>query len=98
MEKTNLHLNISINTEKLEEAENILEELGLDLATAVQIFIHKITSKKGMPFDIRLEASSFDQMHAFLELLYILNEILTSDLDALLSEENEEDEKEKIIE
>jgi len=38
-----------------EEAQKILEELGLDLPTAIRMFLKKVQQSKGLPFDVSLE-------------------------------------------
>lgn len=91
MGKTNLHLNIAIDSELLEEAEDIFNELGMDLATAVQMFIHKSVQEKGIPFDVKVSKSELDTFHNILEAMCIINDIISSDLDALLDEDSDED-------
>jgi len=38
-----------------EEAQKILEELGLDLPTAIRMFLKKVQQSKGLPFEVTLE-------------------------------------------
>lgn len=44
-----------ITDEDKEEAQAILEALGLDLPTAIRMFLKKVKQTKGLPFDVTLE-------------------------------------------
>lgn len=90
-ENTKVNINIQLDAEVLEEAESLFEELGLDLHTAIQMFIKKVLKERGLPFDVKLEKPTFDPIHAILEAMYIINEIISNDLDELL-EDDEDDE------
>ena len=39
------------------EAESILEELGIPVSVAINMFYKKIIASKGMPFEIKIEDS-----------------------------------------
>ena len=46
--------------EKLKaEATNIYERLGLDLSTAIQIFLIRSVEEKGIPFNMKLKADEY---------------------------------------
>lgn len=51
-----------------EEAEKILKALGLNMSSAITIYLQQITQKKGLPFDMRIPSQ---------EVLDALNEDLT---------------------
>lgn len=56
---------ISIRLEKKtkEEAQEILEKMGLDLSSAVKIFLYNVILNKAIPFEIKSEPNkSFKQM------------------------------------
>lgn len=44
-----------IEPEVKKEAESILEELGIPVSVAINMFYKKIIASKGMPFEIKLE-------------------------------------------
>ena len=46
-------ITLLIKTEVLEEAAEILEDLGLDINTAINIFIKQIIKRNGIPFEIK---------------------------------------------
>ena len=46
-----------IEPEVKKEAESILEELGIPVSVAINMFYKKIIAMKGMPFEIKIEDS-----------------------------------------
>jgi len=52
METTNL--NIRTNKEVKLAAEKIFEELGLNMTTAINIFLRQTIRENGIPFDLKL--------------------------------------------
>lgn len=46
-----------IEPEVKKEAESILEELGIPVSVAINMFYKKIIASKGMPFEIKIEDS-----------------------------------------
>jgi DNA-damage-inducible protein J len=56
MAKTNI--NIRTNSEIKAEAGKILANLGLDMSTAVNLFLHQIVNKKAIPFELSIEKVS----------------------------------------
>ena len=53
MEKT-LTLNVRVNPDVKQNAENVLKRLGVPLATAVDMFLRQIAMTGGIPFSISL--------------------------------------------
>ena len=45
--------NITIDVETKAQAQELLAELGLDLSTAVNIFLRQMIHENAIPFDIR---------------------------------------------
>ena len=45
-------LSVRVNEEKKKEASRILKDLGLDLSTAINIYLTQIIKKGGIPFMI----------------------------------------------
>lgn len=41
---------ISVDSDTLEKAENLFKDLGLDLSTACNIFLHQAVYECGIPF------------------------------------------------
>jgi addiction module RelB/DinJ family antitoxin len=58
-----------------EQAEQILSKLGIPVANAVNLFLHQVVLRKGIPFDISLPQNepmmysvlSAEQLHAEIE-------------------------------
>ena len=61
-------MQIRIDTNLKQEATAIFEELGLDLPTAIRIFLKKSVKDKGIPFDLREHAVSNEAINAMLAL------------------------------
>ncbi len=53
MEKT-ATLNLRVNPALKEQAENILQQLGIPMSTAVNMFLNQITLTGGIPFSVTL--------------------------------------------
>ena len=56
MEATNL--NVRVDKEVKTSAEAIANALGMNLSTAVNIFLRQMVSHNGLPFDVRLAPST----------------------------------------
>ncbi len=56
MEATNL--NVRVDKDVKANAELIASELGMNLSTAVNIFLRRMVACGGMPFDVRLTANA----------------------------------------
>lgn len=50
-------LHIRINEKKKKEVQKILDDLGLDMSTAVNMYFHQIALQQGIPFEISKERS-----------------------------------------
>lgn len=53
MEKSTT-LNVRVNPLIKQQAEEVLKQLGVPMATAVDMFLRQITLTRGIPFDISL--------------------------------------------
>jgi len=53
---TNANTTISVRTEKKlkDKVGKILEELGLNHSTAINIYYHQILANRGIPFDLKV--------------------------------------------
>ena len=49
------NLNIRIDKDIKEQAESIFNELGINMTTAVNIFMRAAIREHGMPFDLKLD-------------------------------------------
>ncbi len=50
----NSTIHARINSELKENAERILEQIGMSSAEAIRLFYKQIELRKGMPFDIKI--------------------------------------------
>ena len=48
-------MNIRVDSEVKNSAKEILSEIGLDLSTAVNIFLRQTIRENGIPFDLKLD-------------------------------------------
>lgn len=55
MEPANTNMNIRMNREVKNQAQEIFNELGLDMTTAINLFLRKAIRVRGLPFDLLLE-------------------------------------------
>ena len=55
MERMEAKLNIRTTTEVKENAKQIYEQLGIDISTAVNVFLRKSIEYGGFPFNVRLD-------------------------------------------
>jgi len=60
---------VSIRTEQAikDDAEKILEELGLNLSSAVNIFLRQVIRENGIPFPVKLDVPNADTKAAIEE-------------------------------
>ena len=61
--------NVNIRTEKgvKDAAEEVFNELGLNMTTAVNIFLRQVIREKGMPFPLKLSVPNDVTMSAIAE-------------------------------
>ena len=62
MESTNL--NIRTDKEVKKAAEKIFEALGLNLTTAINIFLRRAILENGIPFDVKLNVPNQSTINA----------------------------------
>ena len=53
-------LQIRIDEDLKRTAEKIFEEIGLDLSTAIRMFLRKSCVEKGLPFDPKIDEDEFN--------------------------------------
>ena len=61
MEKT-MTLNLRVNPTVKQQAEDVLKQLGIPMATAIDMYLRQITMTGGIPF-YRWELESFGTTH-----------------------------------
>lgn len=50
----NAYLNVRVEEKVKRRAEEILNELGINTSTAIDIYLNQIILKDGLPFDVKL--------------------------------------------
>ena len=55
MSKTSM--SIRLDSEVKEQAQQVLNSLGMDMTTAINIFLRQAIQYQGLPFDVRLDES-----------------------------------------
>ena len=56
--------NISIDADVKKQAQELFAALGLDLSTAINIYLKKAISEQGIPFDVRIETPNAETIAA----------------------------------
>ena len=67
MSKTSM--SIRLDSEVKEQAQQVFNNLGMDMTTAINIFLRQAIQYQGLPFDVRL-----DENRKLLEVLTDLNQ------------------------
>ena len=62
-------LSIRINSEVKQQASEILEELGLDLSSAVNVFLRQVINDNGLPFQPNLEIKQMVAVDSLLDMI-----------------------------
>ena len=55
MSKTSM--SIRLDSEVKEQAQQVFNNLGMDMTTAINIFLRQAIQYQGLPFDVRLDES-----------------------------------------
>lgn len=50
----NAYINVRVEEKTKEEADQILEVLGINMSTAIDLYLNQIILKKGLPFEVRV--------------------------------------------
>lgn len=64
---TSTNLNIRTDKEIKEKAEKIYSSLGLNMTTAINIFLRASIRKNGIPFDLKLNVPNDETLKAMKE-------------------------------
>ena len=81
-------LQVRVDDELKNQASEILDAIGVDLSTAVRMFLKKVIIERGIPFDTRIDESSLKFLMAMREMQRISEENGNSEMT--LEEINEE--------
>lgn len=68
------NLNIRIDKTVKESSEKVFEELGLNMTTAVNIFLRQVIRVNGIPFEIKGSIPKQETIEAMEESIAIANE------------------------
>ena len=52
-------ISVTIDDDLKEQAEDLFEKLGLNMSTAINIFIHKCLAQGGIPFKVTTQKDSY---------------------------------------
>ncbi|HEW4023037.1 TPA: type II toxin-antitoxin system RelB/DinJ family antitoxin [Streptococcus pneumoniae] len=50
-----MSISIRLDSEVKEQAQQVFSNLGMDMATAINIFLRQAIQYQGLPFDVRLD-------------------------------------------
>lgn len=65
--KADTSLTIRLNKEVKQEAQDIFSALGLDMTTAINVFLRQAIYCQGFPFEVRLHMPNETTLQAFAE-------------------------------
>lgn len=71
MTKQNSIISVNVPKEVKEEANQILNDLGLNMSTAVNMYLRRIIADRGIPFEIREADPNQEFLDALEELDYM---------------------------
>ena len=75
MEQLTSAINVQVNAKDKELATNILKNLGLNMSTAINMFIKQIIKKDGIPFEVTNPKPSQELLEALQEGETIIQEV-----------------------
>lgn len=52
MEKKNSIINVNVDTKLKSDANAVLKELGLNMSSAINMFLVQVVKKNGIPFEV----------------------------------------------
>lgn len=65
--KTDTSMTIRMNKEIKQEAQEIFSALGMDMTTAINVFLRQAINFKGFPFEVRLDTPNEETLAAINE-------------------------------
>ena len=69
-----VNFDVKVDKEVKEKSEEIFNELGLDMNTAINIFLNKTIYENGIPFDLKLDSLNQTTIEAIEEGNRFLND------------------------
>ena len=66
-----VNLNVRINSKLKEDSDKLFKELGLNMSSAINIFLTKCVNTSSIPFAIEIEKPNNNLIHALEEADYI---------------------------
>ncbi len=64
-------INVNTDVETKEQAQALLHEIGLDMTTAINIYLKRIIIEKGIPFELSTRATNKATLSAMEELSHM---------------------------
>lgn len=64
-------INVNVPTEVKEESNNIFNNLGLNMSTAINMFLKRVIYERGIPFEVKEPTPSKEFLEALQELDYM---------------------------
>lgn len=75
METMTSAINVQVNSKDKEQATNILKDLGINMSTAINMFLKQIIKKDGLPFEVSNPKPSKELLDALEEGEKIVEEV-----------------------
>lgn len=90
MANTTSNMNIRMDKEVKEHAQQIFSELGMDMTTAVNVFLRQTIRCNGLPFALRLDTPNGETLAAIREVQQMKKDPSIgksyTDVDAMMEE------------
>lgn len=67
-------IHVNVNSKVKNDASKILNELGLNMSTAINIFLAQVVKRKGIPFEVKEPTTKEDLALVLEEMNQIINE------------------------
>ena len=64
---TTSNMNIRMDKDVKEQAQRIFSQLGMDMTTAVNVFLRQVIRSNGLPFELRLDTPNEETLAAIRE-------------------------------
>ncbi len=71
MNNTVTTINVNVDSKIKEEATNVLKNLGLNMSTAINMFLVQVIKTEGIPFEVKNNTYNMNLVEAMAELQYI---------------------------
>ncbi len=64
---TTAKINVNTDAETKEQATKLLHEMGMDMTTAINVYLKRIILERGIPFEISTKSPNAETLSAFAE-------------------------------